>query len=86
MAWSVCPVWLRARSAREGGLTPAVALTAYVRDEDVAAALAAGYQRHMRKPVVVSDLIAKVKRRRPDDGKTHALVEAHRPRRLLPHL
>jgi len=51
---------LRARSAREGGLTPAVALTAYVRDEDVAAALAAGYQRHMRKPVVVSDLIAAV--------------------------
>jgi len=51
---------LRARPAREGGLTPAVALTAYVRDEDVAAALAAGYQRHVRKPIVVSELIAAV--------------------------
>jgi signal transduction histidine kinase len=51
---------LRARPPREGGLTPAVALTAYVRDEDVAAALAAGYQRHVRKPVVVSELIGAV--------------------------
>jgi signal transduction histidine kinase len=51
---------LRARPPRDGGLTPAVALTAYVRDEDVAAAMAAGYQRHLRKPVVVSELIGAV--------------------------
>ena len=51
---------VRARPAREGGLTPAVALTAYVRAEDVAAALAAGYQRHLRKPIVVSELIGTV--------------------------
>jgi signal transduction histidine kinase len=51
---------LRALPALDGGLTPAVALTAYVRDEDVAAALAAGYQRHLRKPVVVSELIGAV--------------------------
>ncbi len=51
---------LRAIPARDGGLTPALALTAYVRDEDVAAALAAGYQRHIRKPVVVSELIGAV--------------------------
>jgi CheY-like chemotaxis protein len=44
----------------EGGETPAVALTAYVRDEDAGTALAAGYHRHIRKPVVVEDLIAAV--------------------------
>jgi CheY-like chemotaxis protein len=37
-----------------------VALTAYVRTEDHDAALAAGYQRHIRKPVVISELIAAV--------------------------
>ena len=46
--------------ADEGGLTPAVALTAYVRIEDQSAALAAGYQRHLKKPVDVSELIAVV--------------------------
>ena len=35
-------------------------LTAYVRAEDADAALAAGYQRHIRKPVVVSELIGAV--------------------------
>ncbi len=44
----------------DGGRTPAVALTAYVRDEDADAALTAGYQRHIRKPVVVSELIGAV--------------------------
>jgi CheY-like chemotaxis protein len=44
----------------EGGETPAVALTAYVRDEDAGSALAAGYHRHIKKPVVVEDLIAAV--------------------------
>jgi signal transduction histidine kinase len=44
----------------EGGEIPAVALTAYVRDEDAGAALAAGYHRHIGKPVVVEDLIAAV--------------------------
>jgi CheY-like chemotaxis protein len=51
---------LRALPARDGGHTPAVALTAYVRSEDVAAALAAGYQRHIKKPVIVSELIGAV--------------------------
>jgi signal transduction histidine kinase len=51
---------LRALPARDGGHTPAVALTAYVRNEDVAAALAAGYQRHVKKPVIVSELIGAV--------------------------
>ncbi len=43
--------------AAEGGETPAMALTAYVRDEDVSRALAAGFQLHIRKPVAVADLI-----------------------------
>jgi CheY-like chemotaxis protein len=42
----------------DGGETPAVALTAYVRGQDARAALHAGYHRHVRKPVIVDDLIA----------------------------
>jgi CheY-like chemotaxis protein len=42
----------------DGGDTPAVALTAYVRGQDARAALNAGYHRHVRKPVVVDELIA----------------------------
>jgi len=48
---------VRALGGHEGGNTPAVALTAYVRREDVSAAISAGYQRHVRKPVVVAELI-----------------------------
>jgi signal transduction histidine kinase len=51
---------VRALASHEGGNTPAVALTAYVRAQDANAALAAGYQRHVRKPVVVSELITAV--------------------------
>jgi signal transduction histidine kinase len=51
---------VRELSAANGGAVPAVALTAYVRTEDHDAALAAGYQRHIRKPVVISELIAAV--------------------------
>ena len=51
---------VRELPADAGGLTPAVALTAYVRIEDQHAAIAAGYQRHIKKPVVVAELIAVV--------------------------
>ena len=51
---------VRELPANAGGLTPAVALTAYVRIEDQNAALAAGYQRHIKKPVDVSELIGVV--------------------------
>jgi CheY-like chemotaxis protein len=44
----------------EGGRTPAVALTAYVRGEDRHAAFAAGYDRHIRKPVDVAELVTTV--------------------------
>ena len=42
---------LRQLPPDEGGLTPAVALTAYGRPEDRAKALAAGYREHVTKPV-----------------------------------
>jgi CheY-like chemotaxis protein len=42
---------IRLRDADQGRWLPAVALTAYARDEDRALALAAGYQRHVTKPV-----------------------------------
>jgi signal transduction histidine kinase len=51
---------IRRLSEREGGRTPAVALTAYVREQDADAALGAGYQRHIGKPVIISELIAAV--------------------------
>jgi len=40
-----------------GGATPAIALTAYAREEDRAKALAAGYQAHMSKPVEPDELV-----------------------------
>jgi CheY-like chemotaxis protein len=44
----------------EGGGIPAIALTAYVRPEDARAAIVAGYQRHLSKPVAVTDLVATI--------------------------
>ncbi|HEY0384363.1 MAG TPA: ATP-binding protein, partial [Pyrinomonadaceae bacterium] len=43
--------------AARGRELPSVALTAYAREEDRAQALAAGYRRHLAKPVEPSDLI-----------------------------
>ena len=48
---------LRSRTPKEGGLTPALALTAYASTEDRARALAAGYQLHLAKPVDPADLV-----------------------------
>ncbi|MFZ5895226.1 MAG: ATP-binding protein [Myxococcota bacterium] len=42
---------VRARSVESGGRTPAVALTAYARPQDVQRAFVAGFQRHVVKPV-----------------------------------
>jgi PAS domain S-box-containing protein len=53
---------VRALAAEEGGLVPAVALTAYARAEDRRRALAAGYQVHLPKPVDPGELIALVAR------------------------
>jgi signal transduction histidine kinase len=51
---------VRALADSEGGNVPAVALTAYARAEDANAALMAGYQRHISKPVDVAQLITAV--------------------------
>lgn len=49
---------IRALPAGEGGLTPAIALTAYARAEDRAKALRAGFDMHVPKPVEEVELLA----------------------------
>jgi PAS domain S-box-containing protein len=51
---------LRAKRAESGGLTPAVALTAYAGDWDREQALKAGFQLHVAKPVDPATLIAAI--------------------------
>jgi CheY-like chemotaxis protein len=53
---------VRQLTPEEGGLTPAVALTARARSEDRASVLAAGFQLHVTKPVQPGDLAAVVAR------------------------
>ena len=48
---------VRARKTEVGGAVPAVALSAYGRDEDRTKALSAGFQVHVGKPVAPSRLI-----------------------------
>jgi CheY-like chemotaxis protein len=49
---------LRRRMPEEGGDLPAVALTAYARDDDRARALAAGFDAHLAKPIDPPKLVA----------------------------
>lgn len=49
---------VREMEALRGGKMPAIALTAYAREEERQLALEAGYQMHLSKPVEVSELIA----------------------------
>jgi signal transduction histidine kinase/CheY-like chemotaxis protein len=51
---------VRARSSGQGGRIPAIALTAYVRAEDRERALAAGYNKHLSKPIDSIDLTTAV--------------------------
>lgn len=51
---------VRQLSAERGGQIPAIALTAYARDEDSAQALAAGFQKHLAKPIEPNHLITTV--------------------------
>jgi signal transduction histidine kinase len=51
---------IRSLEAEEGGHVPAIALTAYARDVDRAEAEAAGYARHVAKPVSPELLVATV--------------------------
>ncbi len=52
--------FLRALHPDDGGTLPAIALTAYARAEDRQRALAAGFNRHISKPVAPPDLILAV--------------------------
>ncbi len=49
---------VRQLTEAQGGKTPAIALTAYARAEDVAQALAAGFQKHVTKPVDANRLVS----------------------------
>jgi signal transduction histidine kinase/CheY-like chemotaxis protein len=51
---------VRGLTPKEGGLIPALALTAYASTEDRARALAAGYQLHLAKPIDPADLVEAV--------------------------
>jgi CheY-like chemotaxis protein len=51
---------VRAMDAKSGGTVPAIALTALARPQDTAAALGAGYQAHLIKPVDGAELIRTV--------------------------
>ena len=51
---------VRMLGSEQGGQIPAVALTAYVRTEDRRAALLAGFQLHLAKPVDPAELIAAI--------------------------
>jgi CheY-like chemotaxis protein len=51
---------VRALSPQQGGSIPAVALTAYAREEDKQKALAAGFQKHLAKPVTPDELATTV--------------------------
>ena len=52
---------VRAMPPREGGRTPAIALTAFARSEDRTRAMLAGYQVHVSKPIEPQELIATIK-------------------------
>ncbi|MBD2102633.1 PAS domain S-box protein [Leptolyngbya sp. FACHB-261] len=51
---------LRSLSAEQGGKIPAVALTAYAREQDRRQALSAGFQTHLSKPIDPADLVVVV--------------------------
>lgn len=48
---------VRALPADQGGQIPAIALTGYVSQEDIQTAMAAGFQRHLAKPISFDDLV-----------------------------
>jgi PAS domain S-box-containing protein len=51
---------VRSRSTDQGGRTPAIALTAYAGEQDQQQAEAAGFQRHLSKPIEPDQLVAAI--------------------------
>jgi signal transduction histidine kinase/DNA-binding response OmpR family regulator len=70
---------LREFPAERGGRTPAIALTAYAREEDRLRTLSAGYQMHLSKPVEPPQLVSAIayltnrRRERDEDSESIAL-------------
>jgi PAS domain S-box-containing protein len=58
---------VRALEAGKGGQTPALALTAYTRREDVERSLSAGFQAHLGKPVDAEKLVLTIARLASDE-------------------
>jgi CheY-like chemotaxis protein len=56
---------LRAHPTTEGGAIPAIAVSGYAAVEDRQRALAAGFQRHVAKPVNLPDLLNSITSLRP---------------------
>lgn len=52
--------WVRALPPEQGGQIPAIALTAYAGEMDYQLAMAAGFQRHISKPVEAQVLVAAI--------------------------
>ena len=50
------------RAFRKTSQLPAIALTAYVREEEIATALEAGFQAHVAKPINTQALIGEIRR------------------------
>jgi CheY-like chemotaxis protein len=53
---------LRALPGEQGGSVPAIALSAFNQPRDRDAALAAGFSKHLAKPIDMSDLCAQIRR------------------------
>ena len=51
---------IRGYEARHGGFLPAIAVTAFTSAADRAAALAAGFQSHVPKPVEIEELVSTI--------------------------
>lgn len=60
---------VRALRAEQGGMIPAVAVTAYARSEDRTRAIASGFQMHISKPVEPEELVTVVARLSSRTGK-----------------
>ncbi|HVY06604.1 MAG TPA: PAS domain S-box protein [Burkholderiales bacterium] len=60
---------IRKLQPQEGGTTPAVALTGYAREQDQKAALSAGYQEFVAKPVNLDDLAGAILRANQSAGR-----------------
>jgi CheY-like chemotaxis protein len=68
---------LRQLPPARGGKVPAIAMTAYAREEDRARALAAGFQVHVAKPIEPADILSAAARlvESPNGRAASALVE-----------